>query len=175
MSRTEIRHATLSDASLLAELGSRTFYEAFAADTPEKDMAAYLAESFTPVKLATQIADRLSLFFIAENNDEAIGYARLYPVNPPPCVNGPNPIQLARLYVLKEWYGQGVGSSLMKACLSEARRRGYQAMWLSTWDINVRAISFYRRWQFQQVGTQTFQVGSDIQSDVVLMRMIEIP
>jgi len=41
-----MRHATLPDASLLAELGSRTFYEAFTADTPEKDMAEYLADSF---------------------------------------------------------------------------------------------------------------------------------
>jgi ribosomal protein S18 acetylase RimI-like enzyme len=170
--RIAIRRAILSDAPLLAELGSQAFYEAFARDTPERDMAAYLADSFTPDKLAAQIVDQLSLFIIAESVGEAIGYACLYPTNPPGCVNGPDPIQLVRFYLLKEWYGCGVGSSLMKACLSETRRRGYQTIWLSSWEINLRANSFYRKWKFEPVGTQDFLVGNDIQHDVILMRTI---
>lgn len=170
--RITIRHATLSDASLLAELGARAFYEAFAADTPEKDMADYLADSFTPTRLATQIADRLALFLIAESGGEAIGYACLHATEFPPCINGPKPIQLVRLYALKEWHGRGVGSALMQACLSESLHRGYQTLWLSSWEINQRANSFYRKWRFEVVGTQDFLVGNDVQHDVILMRRI---
>lgn len=171
-SGTTIRPAASSDASLLAGLGAQAFHDAFAADMPEEDLAAYLAASFTSDVLAAQIADKLVFFLIAESAGEAIGYACLYPAEPPSSVTGPDPIQLARLYLLKAWYGRGVGSSLMKACLSEARRRGYRTMWLSSWEVNSRANSFYYKWGFQPVGNQDFWVGSDRQHDVILMRRI---
>ena len=38
-----VRRASAGDASLLAELGARTFAEAFAADNTSEDMDAYLA------------------------------------------------------------------------------------------------------------------------------------
>ena len=167
-----IRLGTSSDVSLLAELGAQAFRDAFAADIPEDDMAEYLAASFTPERLAAQIADRLTLFLIAESDGEAIGYACLDPAEPPLCVNGPAPVQLERLYLLKPWYGRGVGSFLMRACLSEARRRGYQTMWLSSWETNSRANSFYREWKFEPIGSQDFLVGNDVQHDVILMRRI---
>ena len=172
ISRDPIRLATTSDASLLADLGARTFYEAFAALIPDEDMAAYLAASFTSAGLAAQIADRLSLFLIAETDGVAVGYAHLCPTQPPACVDGPSPVQLVRLYVLKKRYGHGVGSSLMATCLSEASKRGYQTLWLSSWEINQRANSFYRRWGFEPVGNQDFVVGHDVQHDVILSRKI---
>jgi GNAT superfamily N-acetyltransferase len=167
-----IRSAASSDASLLAGLGARAFQDAFAADIPEEDLAAYLAASFSSDVMAAQIEDKLALFLIAESIGEAIGYACLYPAEPPSCVTGPSPVQLARLYLLKAWYGRGVGSSLMKACLSEARRRGYRTMWLSSWEVNSRANSFYDKWGFEPVGNQDFWVGNDLQHDVILMRTI---
>jgi len=156
----------------LADLGAQAFYEAFAALVSEGDMAAYLAASFTSEELAAQIADRLSLLLIAESDRVAVGYAHLCPTQPPVCVGGPGPVQLVRLYVLKKRYGHGVGSSLMATCLSEAGQRGYQTMWLSSWEINQRANSFYRKWDFEPVGNQGFVVGNDVQHDVILSRKI---
>jgi GNAT superfamily N-acetyltransferase len=167
-----IRHSKPSDAALLAEVGAQAFRDAFAADVPEDDVAEYLAASFTPERLAAQIADRLTLLLIAESDGEAIGYACLCPSQPPRCVKGADPVQLERLYLLKTWYGRGVGSSLMRACLSEARQRGYRTMWLSSWELNTRANSFYCKWRFEPVGNQDFQVGHDVQRDVILMRTI---
>ena len=135
-------------------------------------MAAYLAASFTPERLAAQIADRLSLFLIAETDGKAVGYAHLCPTQPPDCVDGPSPVQLVRLYVLKKRYRHGVGSSLMATCLSEASQRGYQTMWVSSWEINQRANSFYRKWGFEPVGNQDFVVGNDVQHDIVFSRKI---
>jgi GNAT superfamily N-acetyltransferase len=165
-----IRLATSSDASLLAGLGAQAFCDAFAADLPEDDVDEYLATSFTPERLVAQIADRLTLFLVVESDGEAVGYACLNSAEPPSCVNGSAPVQLERLYLLKPWYGRGVGSLLMRACLSEARRRGYRTMWLSSWEENSRANAFYGKWGFEPVGNQEFLVGHDIQSDVILMR-----
>ena len=43
-----LRRATIADASLIAEIGDRTFSDTFADDNQPDDMAAYLASSFSP-------------------------------------------------------------------------------------------------------------------------------
>jgi ADP-ribose pyrophosphatase YjhB (NUDIX family)/GNAT superfamily N-acetyltransferase len=167
-----IRHATSADNILLAELGAQTFYETFVADNTPEDMTAYLTASFSPARQATELADPASTFLIAENDDATIGYARLKVGQPSPDVTGVRPIEIVRLYARQDWLGQGVGSQLMQACLDEAAKQGCDTVWLDVWEQNARARAFYRKWGFVEVGTQFFQLGSDLQHDLILQRSI---
>jgi diamine N-acetyltransferase len=167
-----IRHATSADNILLADLGRQTFYETFAADNTPADMAAYLAASFSPDKQAAELADPVSTFLIAEGNDIAIGYARLKAGQSAAGVTGRRPIEIVRLYARKNWLGQGVGAQLMQACLDEATKQGCDTIWLDVWEQNERARAFYCKWGFVEVGTQLFQLGSDLQHDLILQRAI---
>ena len=128
-----IRRANQEDAGLLAELGARTFSETFAADNSPEDMAAYLASSFTPALQAAELADPASTFLIAEVGGVAAGYAKLHAGEPAERVEGDKPVELVRLYVLREWLGRGVGAELMRACLDEARQAGHETIWLGVW------------------------------------------
>ena len=56
----------------------------------------------------------------------------------------------------------------MRACIAEAQRRRCDGLWLGVWGKNDRAIQFYRQWGFLQMGTQTFVLGNDRQTDLVL-------
>ncbi len=58
----------------------------------------------------------------------------------------------------------------MGACLEEVARGGYQTVWLGVWEHNLRALDFYRRWGFETVGSHTFLLGSDAQTDLVMVR-----
>jgi diamine N-acetyltransferase len=168
MGNLTIRRAEPNDAALLSELGERTFVETFAsANTPE-DMAAYLAHSFNLSKQQEELSDPQSLFLIAESEGVAIGYAKLQAGKTPDCINKETPVEVVRLYVEHQWLGRGAGHALMEACLTEARARGYQTVWLGVWEHNVRAQAFYRKWNFQEVGTQVFQLGADMQTDLVM-------
>jgi uncharacterized protein YjhX (UPF0386 family) len=44
---------------------------------------------------------------------------------------------------------------------------------LGVWNRNVRAITFYRRSGFKDVGTHEFKLGSDPQIDQVMERVID--
>ena len=167
-----IRYATSADNALLAELGAQTFHETFAATNTSEDMAAYLAASFSPAKQAAELADPASTFLIAENNAEAIGYARLKDGQPAAGVTGAHPIELVRFYARREWLGQGVSARLMQACLDEAAQQDRDTIWLDVWEQNVRARAFYRKWGFVEVGTQIFQLGSDLRHDLILQRSV---
>jgi ribosomal protein S18 acetylase RimI-like enzyme len=168
----KIRRASIEDAQLLADLGARTFAETFATDNTPEDMEAYTAASFSLERLAEELHDPLSIFFIAEVEGRAAGYAKMHPGETPESVEGPQPIELVRLYVAAAWLGRGVGPALMRHCLEEARESGFQTIWLGVWERNHRAQAFYRKWNFHEVGEHLFQLGSDPQRDLVMQRAV---
>src|SRR5450759_1498327 len=127
-----IRSATAKDAALLAELGARTFSDTFGPDNTLEDMAAYLGATFGPEKQAVELADPRMTFFIAEIDGAPAGYAQLRSGGTD-GVTGAKPIEVVRFYAAKEWIGRGVGPALMRACLDEAHRAGFQTLWLGVW------------------------------------------
>jgi diamine N-acetyltransferase len=168
----KIRLAVPADAAALAEFGAQSFYDSFAVDNRPEDMAAYIASAFNPEKQAEEIADPSSIILIAEIGNEMAGYARVNEGQAPASVSGNRPIELVRIYAGKAYIGQGIGPALMQACLDIASKRGCDSMWLGVWERNPRAIAFYRKWGFIEVGTQAFQLGSDLQTDVVMQRVV---
>jgi GNAT superfamily N-acetyltransferase len=170
-----IRPATTHDNNLLAELGAETFYDSFAADNTPENVTAYLAASFSPEKQAAELADANSKFLIAEIDGEVSGYARVKFGDAPSEITAQQPMEIARFYARKRWIGQGVGAQLMRSCLDEARNAGCDAVWLGVWEKNLRAIAFYGKWGFVEVGSQTFRLGDDLQHDLIMARTVTQP
>jgi len=167
-----VRRASTADAELLAELGARTFAETFAENNSPEDMAAYTAASFSLDRLTAELADPVSVFFVAEVDGSAAGYAKIHPGEVAEGVEGQKPVELVRLYVAQAWLGRGVGPALMQRCIDEAREMGFQTVWLGVWERNHRAQAFYRKWNFHEVGEHIFQLGSDPQRDIVMQRAV---
>ncbi len=163
-----IRVADIRDAAVLADLGRRTFHETFAAHNRPEDMAAYTAEAFTVERIAAEIGEPGSVFLMAEVSQTVVGFARLAPEAPPACVTGPAPVRLAKLYVSADAIGSGVGATLMRAGIEWARGAGHRTLWLGVWEHNHRAKAFYERWGFIPVGFETFRLGGDDQTDVLM-------
>ncbi len=171
--KINVRYATAADNALLAELGARTFHDTFAVDNTTENMTAYLAASFSPEKQAAELADPASVFLIAEVEGVTVGFARLKEGQPSVGITGLRPIEIVRMYACKEWIGHGVGATLLEACLNEAEKRGCDTIWLDVWEHNPRARAFYRKWGFVEVGTQIFQLGDDLQNDLLMQRPLK--
>ncbi|HEY6122035.1 MAG TPA: GNAT family N-acetyltransferase [Pyrinomonadaceae bacterium] len=167
-----IRHATASDAALLAELGARTFADTFAIDNKPEDMATYLAASFSEEQIQSELSDSRCTFLIAQIHTQPAGYALLRTGDAPKEISHTNSIEIVRFYVSREWHGLGIADALMNACISKAQQSGYETMWLGVWERNARAQAFYKRWDFANVGTHTFELGSDLQNDILMERSV---
>lgn len=167
-----IRRATVDDAMRLTELAARTFWDTFAVSNKVEDMQAYMSSAFTVTQIASEIADPLAKFFVAEISGESAGYAKLYAGEIPDCVTGTKPIELARLYVSQDYLGKGVGQLLMQACIDEALKNGCQTMFLGVWEHNERAKAFYRKQGFREIGTHAFILGEDHQTDLWMERAL---
>jgi ribosomal protein S18 acetylase RimI-like enzyme len=168
----KIRSAGIDDAEPLARLGAQTFYDTFVNSCSSEDLEAYLAAAYTVAQLAGELVDPRAMFFIAEVGGAMVGYGKLAESETPDCVTGAKPIELARLYTVRERHGRGVGEALMRAMLDEAKRRGRETIWLGVWEHNERAKAFYRKWKFELVGEHIFPVGNDPQNDLLMARAL---
>ena len=172
LSTIVLRRATPADATLLAALARTAFDDTFGAANDPADMTAYLAKAFGEAVQRAELADPRNTVFFAEREGTPVGYAMLREGDAPLGVDDDDVLEIARLYSFKRWIGSGVGAALMQHCLDEASRRGRRTIWLGVWEHNTRAIVFYRRWGFADVGAQPFQLGTDLQTDRVMARRV---
>ncbi len=165
-----LRRGTIDDAARLSVFGARLFAETFgAANTPE-NLAAYLAGTYGEPVQRAELADPRMRTVLAEHGTEIVGYAQVACGPAPACVSGPSPVELRRIYVAPAWHGRGLAQRLMEAAEDAARELGGGTCWLGVWERNPRAIAFYIKCGFTDVGSHTFMLGSDAQSDRVMLK-----
>ncbi len=165
---TTIRPARRGDAAALAELGARTFRDAFEADNTPEDMALYLTSSYGPELQAAELDNPHIVTLLAENEGRLAGYAQLREGAAPDCVGQARSIELWRFYVDRPWQGQGLAGELMEETIAAATTRGAEILWLSVWERNHRAQAFYRKCGFEDCGEKQFILGNDRQTDRVM-------
>lgn len=161
------RHAIADDAPALAAFAAAAFWDTYREIDDPDDIAHYVAEHFNPSAIAEVILNPKSTTLIAESGSALAGYAVLSWTAAPACVTGPRPIELARFYLGKDFIGQGNGARLMLAAHAEAARQGSETIWLGVYDQNVRAINFYERFGFKNVGGKEFLFGGQIYIDPI--------
>jgi diamine N-acetyltransferase len=163
-----IRYGTTADAEMLSQLGAKTFYDTFAKDNASENIDAYLKKSFSPEIQFNELSQPDVIFLIVESEKLPIGYAQLIINSKDEAIKRNKPLEIRRIYASQEYLGKGVGKELMRATISEARQRDCDCIWLGVWEKNQRAIDFYKKWGFREVGTHIFSVGDDPQNDFVM-------
>lgn len=165
-----VRPAFAADAGTVAALAERTFREAFAAQNPPEEMERHCREHFGAAIQGREIADPDRATLLAERDGVPAGFAQLRWRAAAEGVAGAAPGEIQRFYVLQRFHGTGVAATLMTASLEALRSRGSDVVWLGVWEENPRAIAFYRKHSFVEVGRKTFMLGTDPQRDLVLAR-----
>jgi len=165
-----VRRAEAADAEALAEFAGGVFAEAFGAGTRPEDMTSHLAERFGVHQQTEEILDPAVITLLVEEDGRLIAYTQVTTLHaPPPCVTGEAPVEIGRFYVDRSWQGRGLAQRLMAAARDAARELGGRTVWLAVWEHNPRAIAFYQKCGFRDVGSQPFRLGSDLQTDLVMV------
>jgi GNAT superfamily N-acetyltransferase len=164
-----IRKGTPPDAGALAAFAARTFAEAFGAQNNPDDLRAHQAETYGAEQQGRELADPRFITLLAEQDGELVGYTQLRTGKVPACVTHDAPIEVLRFYVDKPVQGTGLAQRLMKAAFNAARESGARHIWLGVWEKNPRAIAFYMKEGFVDVGSQVYIVGADEQNDRVMV------
>lgn len=167
-----IRSAQPSDAKPLSIVAEATFRQTFAAHNSRRDMDSFCASAYGEAIQAAEIANRGMVTLLAEARDELVGFAQLRWGRTPACVAATAAGEIQRLYVVRDFHGKGIAHTIMDACLEAMASRGSDVVWLGVWERNPKAIAFYRKFGFVEVGEHVFRVGNDPQRDIVMARRL---
>ena len=163
-----IRKADQSDAKKLSEIAERTFRDTFTAMNDAEDVNRYCRATYSESIQAAEISNPHMVTLLSEAEGNIAGFAQLRWGDAPDCVIAESPGEIQRFYVVDAWQGKGIARQLMKSSIDEMKRHGSDVVWLGVWENNSRAIAFYRKCGFAEVGDHVFVLGSDPQRDIVM-------
>ena len=163
-----IRPATPVDAAPLATFAAHAFRDWYAADNTPADLDLHLARTFGATLQGEEIADPRNLYLLAHQDSTIIGYGFLRIGTAHAAIAAQTPCEVRRFYVDRSQHGQGVSGALMDAAVAAARERRVDVLWLTAWERNPRALGFYAKMGFVDVGSATFMLGTSRQVDRVL-------
>ncbi|UII23452.1 GNAT family N-acetyltransferase [Fulvivirga ligni] len=157
--------AEIEDVKLLLNLAIKTFRDTYSDKNTKEDMEIYVASEFTPEKILSELENEDIEYHFAKIDDEIVGYLK---VNFGDCQtekDHPNTVELARVYVVKDYQGRKIGNSLIAKAMDIGRQRNAKYLWLGVWEENQKAIRFYERNGFTIFGKHSFLLGEDLQED----------
>ena len=163
MNKQEILLANEHHAAYISLLGRVTFTETFGHLFRDKqDLTNYYENTFSVKKIKTSISKPNNIFWLAFVNDLPVGYAKLKLNSTSKVISHSEKVcQLQKIYVLKDFLSMKIGFELQNQLLKKAKELGFEYIWLSVLNNNIRAINFYKKLKFNEVGCHDFQIGKE--------------
>src|SRR5262245_22631601 len=169
-----IRRALADDASALAELGAATFISTFGHLYSREDLQAFLSETHSAEAHGRKLRDPGIGVWLAEGEGgRAIGYATAGLCKLPVPDLEPGAGEVRQLYVLQEYQGHRLGSTLLEATLAWLTEMRREPIYVGVWSENFGAQRLYGRYGFIKVGEYDFPVGNHIDREFILKRALD--
>ena len=169
----QIRTGVEADAPQLAAFAARTFEETFGPHNRPEDLHAHLIKAFGVEQQTRELLSPSMVTLLAHQGATLVAFAQVQRKDPPAGIRIDRPIELHRFYVDRPVHGKGVAQRLMLAVHATTRVLHGRNLWLGVWERNPRAIAFYKKVGFVDRGSHEFLVGSDRQTDRVLVAPVQ--
>jgi ribosomal protein S18 acetylase RimI-like enzyme len=168
-----IRRCEPADALALATVASATFLETYAGIVDGRDVLFHCRNTHRVEAYEALLGDPTRALYLAEMEPGAAPVGFILLGRPDlPVATGEDDMELTRIYALHRFHGQGLGPRLMETAVEHARQAGAARLLLAVYSRNERAVAFYRRNGFEQVGTRVFHVGDNGYDDYVLAKAL---
>ena len=169
----QIRRAAPNDIDALVELARTTFTDTYKLTDDAAEIEDYVTSKFTRPVFESILRDANSDLYVVSDGERLVGYAHLRQETPPPCVTGPDPIELHRLYLREDQFGKGLGARLVSLAFQTARERNRRTLWLCVYERNQKAIEFYQRCGLIEVGKMEFVFGGRVYLDPAMAATVQ--
>ena len=165
----EVRVGSAADAEALAIVGAATFLEAFAGLVPGDSILAHCKKNHQAAVYAGYFEDAATRAWLAEvpPGGAPVGYALVTAPKFPEELVRDGDLELRRIYLFSRFHGGGAGKRMMELAVESAREQGAKRLLLGVHPENYRALAFYRKSGYVQIGTRSFQVGASTFVDPV--------
>ena len=166
------RPATPADALCLGVLSTQVFLDTYA---PLGIRAAIANEVLAKHSVAVYerlLADTAVTLLVAECDGHLVGFSQVRNAVGHALVPDAAAAELDRLYVHERFTGRGVGRDLLRHAEKAAAARGADTLWLTAWEGNVRALGFYARRGYANLGLTVYTIeGEDFPNHLFAKRV----
>lgn len=172
-SMIEIKLANESKAVVLALLARVSYVESHGHFIEDKnDLLAYTNQAFSVAKTKEELNDSKNLFYIIYADELPVGYVKLGMDTTHQNIASDNNVKLERIYILKDFIPLKLGQKLMEFVETTAKKLAKDTIWLTTYIKNNRAIRFYQKNNFKNVGAIDFLVNGKNYENIVFSKSI---
>ena len=161
---------------LLSRIASETFADTFR-HYEEEDISHYLSPSLSSQALGAELQDPANHFYFVVVDGEKAGYLKW--ISPTDKylehveVDWKAPLLLERFYFLPAFCGKGLGPVALAFVECYARHQARaDVLYLSVWDRNYRAQSFYQKHGFRTLGSFDYPVGQEIDHELLYYKRL---
>jgi diamine N-acetyltransferase len=151
-----LRPGKPDDSVTIAALAVQVFLDTYATEGVRSDLAREAFAEYSTEAFATRLREPGRRFILAEQAAGVVGFAEWVAgprAAPAGAVIG---AQLIRLYIQPRFQRAGYGQRLLQAAEAAASSLGLSVLWLTAWEGNNRARSFYEAVGYQDVGSTPY-------------------
>jgi len=166
------RPARADDASCLGVLSTQVFLDTYATAGINAALADEVLTLHSVAAYEALLADPGVTLLVAECDGNLVGFSQVINDAPDPQVPEPAAAELRRLYVQQGFIGRGLGRDLLRQAEKAAAARGAEMLWLTAWAGNVRALRFYPRCGYDELGDTVYTIaGVDYPNKLLAKRI----
>ena len=162
-----IRKADARDASVLAAVGMEVWLTTYLREGVTPLFADYALAEFTTQTSLEAMADPNRAIWVSECASGIDGYV-MVSSNAKPPVDACSSLEIMTLYVRPNQQALGRGKLLLKRALDHFTANGGESAWLKVNAENSRAIAFYHRLHFRNVGSTWFEISDQAFENFVM-------
>lgn len=157
-----IRKAKLPDCKNMAALSIQVWLHTYALDGIKQELSDYIFDKFSEESYQILLASENFEVYVCISSNHLVGLLVLDLDST--YEDERNGFEVVTLYVQEHFHNQCIG----RALLSHIERVHGARFWLSTWAYNEKAIAFYKRAGFKDIGSIDFVIGNKSHENRVL-------
>lgn len=156
----------------LQSLSIQSFREAYEPVEDPDEFQKYIDQAYNKKVLRSELDNPESDFYFIKKNGVLAGYLKLNVGATQTEQMDDRYLEIQRIYLLKAFYGQGLGRLLIEKAEAVAKAKGKQRIWLGVWEENTKAIAFYKHLGYQIFSAHTFMVGNLEEVDHMMEKVL---
>lgn len=161
----EFRVAVPDDAGSVQRVARSSWHAAHDHIIGKSAVEEMLDKWYDRERLEKSIAHEDAVMFLAIDDDQVVGFAQ-----GGASEEGPADAAVGAIYVLPEYWGEGIGTELLDRLFDVFRTRDLYSAWLTVMADNDVGRSFYDKYGFEIHEERTIELVGQEVDDMVLIR-----
>lgn len=166
-----IRNATSADSKKLSILFKQVYIKTYGVEGVSDEFANFITEQFSVPRIENTIASNPDALLVAEYKNNLVGVLEIEYDKPCPVEDIVAP-EINKIYILEWFCNRGIGEMLMEKAETLLKEKGYSQLWIWLLESNLRALSFYKKHNYIEIGKAPFEMEVNTYQNIVMLKTL---